>query len=282
MSPRALGRGAERRFLLAVAPDEGEPELAPEDVPHALRVLRLAPGDRLLGLDGRGAAWPLRVTRVERAKLRLERDGEPRREPAAGEPGAPRAFLELVVALPRGERAEAMATRLSELGASRLVPWVVERSPSAERELSPARRRRLERALAEATKQCGRLWLPELGAVLRGLPSAPPVHAHERTPRGAPEARASATAVLDPRSGEGFLGWAGEQARLGTRRLRVFVGPEGGLSPEEGQGLRELGALPLALARETLRIETAAEAAAALVEASWLEHAGAQERGQPR
>lgn len=255
MSPRAVGRGAERRFLLAEPPERGRARLAPEDVPHALRVLRLVAGDRLTGLDGRGGAWPLRVRAVARDALELELDGEPRREPPPGAPGSSLPFLELVVALPRGERAEALATRVTELGAARLVPWIVERSVAAERELPPSRRRRLERAFAEATKQCGRLWLPELAEPLHGLPAS----------------MDGESAFLSPHAGPSLLGWARAHAGRGTPSVRLFVGPEGGLTDREEQGLRALGAPGLLLAPHVLRIETAAEAAAAVLVASWIE-----------
>ena len=42
--------------------------LGPEEE-HALRVLRLQPGDSLLGLDGRGRRWRLRVEQVATARL---------------------------------------------------------------------------------------------------------------------------------------------------------------------------------------------------------------------
>jgi 16S rRNA (uracil1498-N3)-methyltransferase len=255
MSPRpqrAGGRAAVaplRRFLLAIAPDAGRPELRPEDAVHALRVLRLGAGDRILGLDGRGAAWPLAVRAVSAGRIELEPAGEPLREPRPGDAGARLPWIEVRVAWPRAGRPEAMLERLAQLGAMRIVAWVGERSGPHGRHAG-ARVERLERVLAEACKQCGRLWLPELGAPLEGV---------------APLAAGVAGAVLDPAAGDLLGDWARAELARGARRLCLAVGPEGGLSPAELAALGAQGFRAARLGPHVLRIETAAEAALAIV-----------------
>ncbi len=44
----------------------------------------------------------------------------------------------------------------------------------------------------------------------------------------------------------------------------VVIGPEGGLTPDEVSALTSLGATPVRLAMDTLRVETAAVSAAAV------------------
>lgn len=252
--------GSPRRLWLARPPNVsgggGPPELAEGELHHARNVLRLQTGDPVLGLDGVGGAWPLRVTAVGRQDLVLELDGEPRREPAPGTGpgtgtdtgtggGGPR--LEVALSLPKGGRAEESVDRLTQLGVDRVHALVCERTPPHARELSAGRRRRLERAAREACKQAIRLWVPEIlgPTALADLWTAPP------TP----------TAFLDPQASRPLAAWLGELPD--PREVRVVVGPEGGFTETELAGAA--GAAACWLGPHVLRIETAAELAAGLV-----------------
>jgi len=244
-----------RRFLLSVTPEADRPELAPADARHALRVLRLEPGDRLVGLDGRGRAWPLRVVAAGRAGLELASDGPPRAEPEPGAPGSGLPWIELALPLPRGARAEGMLERLVQLGLARLTPLVTERTAPHASERSATRIERLERVAAEAMKQCGRLWACELAPqetldAWLGRAGARRIVLCAPDPGAAPLAR-----VLSDLPG-------GRWTR--TEPLCVLIGPEGGLTPAEQAAARAAGARPARLAAHTLRTETAAEAALAI------------------
>lgn len=239
-----------RAFFLAVHPDRGVAELEPEDAAHARRVLRLGVGDTLVGLDGEGGRWPLRVSRSSGGSFEVEATGEPLQEPRPGELGAPLPWIELAVSLPREKRAEAMLDRLVQLGASALTPLWCERSQGPLRELSETRSRRLLRTAREACKQCGRSWLPILH------PTCVPADLLGARPRGP-------VALLDPDAAESLLEWAREiEPGTGTEEapLLLIVGPEGGFSEAERADLVAGGARPVGLGPHTLRIETAAEA----------------------
>ena len=242
-----------RRFLLARTPLEGAPELLAEDREHALRVLRVSAGDRVLGLDGRGRAWELEVTLAERRRLVLQARGPAREEPPAGAPGAPLDWIEVACPLPKAGRAEDMFDRLTQLGVARLVPLVCERAEPQARELSQGRRKRLERAAREAIKQCGRLWLPEL---------AEPVDFDELLQ--APGTRV-VLAAKAPRSLAAVLSDSGSGAHwVREAPLTLIAGPEGGFTDEERAALQASGAQTARLAPYVLRIETAVEAALAV------------------
>ncbi len=242
----AEGGAAGRRFVLAVSPATGAPRLTPEDSQHALRVLRLTAGDTLVGLDGCGAAWPLRIRAADRRELELEVAGDPERAPAPGSRGP---AIEVALSLPRGNRAEDLMGTLTQLGIQRLTPLVLRRSPPHAREAGAARRERLLRAGREAAKQCGRLWFPEVGE-----PST--LSAWLATRTGVP------LAWLDPYAAEGLLGW---DAPHRAAPLALAFGPEGGFAPEEEAALAAHGARRARLGGHILRLETAAAAAVAVV-----------------
>lgn len=233
----------------------GRPRLAAEDERHAAQVLRLAAGDGLIGLDGRGGRLALRVVAVRKGALELEPAGPQSHEPAPGAEGAPLPWFELAIAWPRRNRVEDMLTRLAQLGAAAIRPLAARRR--GPEELPSGAPARMTRVLREACKQCGRSWVPELEPTL--------------TPEELARARpAGALAVLDPYLGLPFDTWLRSlqpsPAGLGTRErpLVVAIGPEGGWAAEELDVFREHGATPCWLGPHLLRVETAAEAAMAV------------------
>ncbi len=253
MSPRAPGDAALRRFALTGPPAGGRAQLADGEIEHARRVLRLVAGDRLVGLDGQGAAWPLVVRRSDAREFQVEGDGDPEVEPAPGELGARLPWIEVVCALPRGERAEAMVDRLVQLGVAAIRPLAAERASPAARGESDRRAERLQRIAREACKQSGRLWWPE-------------IHAPETL--AAVLARPARTdLLLDPLARQALFELVAPTHPSGTREepLRCWIGPEGGFSPAEDAALDAAGSVRARLAPHVLRIETAAEAAVAVV-----------------
>ncbi|MFN0243870.1 MAG: RsmE family RNA methyltransferase [Planctomycetota bacterium] len=253
MSPRGRSPGdaAERRFFLERTPDEGEPALAAADERHALRVLRLGPGDPLSGLDGAGAEWPLRVVAAGPRELALVVSGAPRRDPAPGEPGSALPWIQLAFPPPRAGRAEELVDHAVQLGAAALAPLVTERSHVA----SGERSERWERVARESCKQSGRLWLPVIGPRVSVTEFAPP---------------SARVLVFDPRAPRSLSEWLAEHAPGGAtafdraRPLVLVVGPEGGWTEGELDTLAARGAQRLCLSPHILRIETAAEAALAI------------------
>lgn len=244
--------------MLAGEPVGGEARLRASETRHAVRVVRIRPGDRIWGLDGVGRSWPLSVEAVERGLPSLRVAGDPICEPAPGEEGAPLPWIEAAVSLPRAGRAEDMLDRLVQLGVGALRPLVCARSQGGAKRLSPARLRRLQRTTEEACKQSRRVWLPPIH------PACAPAELTGTT-------HPFALLVLDREAPTKLVDWARGLtggARATRERPLVFaVGPEGGLTPEERSALEGAGATALSIGPHVLRIETAAEAAlAALVQ----------------
>ncbi len=247
---------AVRRFALRGPPAGGRFEFESGEVEHALRVLRLGPGDRLIGLDGIGGAWPLVVRASGRRELEVEPDGDPTREPAPGEIGAPLPWIEVCVPLPRGDRAEALVERLVQLGAAAIRPLATERAHPEARAEGARRAERLLRTAREAMKQSGRLWATEIHAI-------EPVASVLARP-------AALDLLLDPRAERSALTELAAALLRGTaaRPLRLWVGPEGGFAPSEVAAFTATGVKSLRLAPHILRIETAAEAGLAVLVAA--------------
>jgi 16S rRNA (uracil1498-N3)-methyltransferase len=258
------------RFFLAsdCRPGEGPLELAPGETEHATRVLRLGAGDALVGLDGRGTAWPLAIRALERRGSRepalvLELAGPAWREAEPGAPGSREPWIEAAVAWPRASLAEDLLGRLTQLGVSAIVPLHCRESGAAARAGSIGRIERLEQVLRAAVKQSRRVWLPELRAAV--VPA-------ELAARLAGDGRGRA-ALLEPGAAQSLLHWLGAlpgpAREWGTRQrpLWLIVGPEGGFDAAERADLIGAGAAAAALVPHVLRIETAAALAVGLAAA---------------
>ncbi|MFM7250499.1 MAG: RsmE family RNA methyltransferase [Planctomycetaceae bacterium] len=222
------------RFLLPSPPRDGRATLQGDEARHLARVLRAKPGDEVTVFDGAGHAWRARVAAVARDTVGLEI--------VAALPAAPaaRVSLSIAVALPKGDRQKWLAEKLSELGVERLLPLVTERGVA---EATDAARARLERAVIEACKQCGRDRLMAID---------PPRTVAEAVAGAAPGTR---LLLADPRA-------AAPPATAAVSAL-VLVGPEGGFTAQEESAAVAAGAERILLAPHVLRVETAAVAAAA-------------------
>jgi 16S rRNA (uracil1498-N3)-methyltransferase len=219
---------------------------------HARRVLRLQPGDAVELFDGRGRVAIGTVASLQgRVLIEITRTlTVPPLKPT----------LELAVALPKAGRADDMVNQLVQLGVDRLLPLRTARGTVDPRD---AKIERFERIVIEACKQCGRADLmtidgpTELAAALQIDPGASGrggdlrLVAALNVPSGLAAARAT-PAVLDERL-------------TAAARVRVFIGPEGGWTDAELKQLIAGGCLTWQLGPHTLRIATAAAAAAAIV-----------------
>src|SRR5205823_11771974 len=121
---------------------------------HLATVCRLRPGDAVCLFNGDGRQYPAAVVEVGKRAVTLQVQGstEPRRE---------RGFrLEVAAPLPKGDRAQFLLEKLTELGVTAFVPLRTRRSVVHPGE---AKYDKLRRYVIEASKQCGRNVLLEVG-----------------------------------------------------------------------------------------------------------------------
>jgi 16S rRNA (uracil1498-N3)-methyltransferase len=219
----------------------GRARLEPAEWHYLRGVLRLAPGAPLEVFDGEGGVHEAEVPR----------EGEPLLLGPGRRADPPRATIWLAFAPPRGDRADWVVQKATELGAVRLVPFEAERSvvrlAGARAE---ARARRWRRIAAEAARQCGRADVPTVDA-----------------PTTFPGALALAPAAF--RRLVLFEG-GGEPFELGLDRSApghlLAVGPEGGFAAGEVSAAAAAGGRVVSLGPRILRAETAALAAVALAQ----------------
>jgi 16S rRNA (uracil1498-N3)-methyltransferase len=232
-----------RILVTQTIPDTGQViAISGEEAAHAVRVKRLEPGDTLELLDGAGIIAAAEVRAIGRGSKRdgptLEARITQRQEVLPAVPS-----LEVYTATPKGGRVDEMIDQLSQVGAATWGPLETARGIVEPRE---RKLERLERLTHEAAKQCGRAWLLriERPATLSGLLAGKDCRVILADASGIP---------YDPATVRG------------VPRVRLLIGPEGGWTAEELDLARSLGAAIARFGPHTMRIETAAVAAAAVV-----------------
>ena len=227
-------------------PVENTAALPADEARHAEKVLRLRPGDEICAMDGAGRRW--RAAFIGDGRVRLI-EALPDNECAAR--------ITVYEGLPKADKLDFIAQKLTELGAARLVPVKMERCVvKLDAKDGLKRRERLQKIAREAAKQCG-----------RGLPMAV---SEPMDWRAALEAMRRHDALIVPwEEASGARMQDAFAALPDACDIGVVIGPEGGMSPEEVEAMREIGGQTVTLGPRILRTETAAVVAAALAMQLW-------------
>ena len=222
------------RFHVNVELFPGQVVIDGPEAHHLGTVCRVRPGHAVVLFNGDGHEYPATVAEVGRRAVAVE-VGE-RRTPARESASR----LHVASALPKGDRAQFLVEKLTELGVAVLTPLVTERTVVQPRE---GKVDKLERYVIEASKQCGRNVLMRID---------PP----QRWPDFVRDPSLPILRYVAHPEGEG------ERVEEGGDRV-VAIGPEGGWTDAEVALALEAGWRRLSLGPRILRIETAAMAAAA-------------------
>ncbi len=211
---------------------------------HLSRVLRLRPHAALTLFNGLGGEYGARIERMQGSEVTVVLEEH---RPIERESPFP---LTLAQGISRGERMDLVVQKATELGVSRLVPVLTERSVVRLDAEQSDRKSSHWRAIAVAAcEQCGRNRLPEVA-----LPG--PLQAFLRQP-----ADESVQLLLSPSAPRRI-----EEVPRPANGAIVLIGPEGGLSEEEQELARQAGYTAVNLGPRVLRSETAAIAALTLLQ----------------
>jgi 16S rRNA (uracil1498-N3)-methyltransferase len=210
---------------------------------HIMRVLRLREGDALTLFDGRGGEYGARISgfRKDSVQVDVKEHRDVERESALD--------LTLAQGISRGERMDWVMQKATELGVTRIIPIVTERTVVKLDERQADRKIEHWRAIVvSACEQCGRNRVPEVT-----LPQ-PYIEAVRSIDTAVTRVLLSPTGTLRARD-------------LGKpTRIAMLIGPEGGLSENEQEAAIAAGFQPLRMGPRILRTETAAIAALAALQ----------------
>ena len=225
------------RLLVETSLLNEESPVLPADAARHLKVIRPKDGEEIELFDGRGS-W--RVYAWFNG-LRAKSDNR-----TIGQTGN---SLTLFACVTKGSRWDWTIEKATELGVTRIVPVISERTivriPKSER---AAKRERWMRIAEDAARQSDAKWLPEIHEAV-DFKDALPLVRETTCFIGAltnPPPRPLAAAIEDFRRKTGDL-----------KDVSTFVGPEGDFTPEELAALMEI-ATPTSFGPTVLRAETAA------------------------
>lgn len=207
-------------------------ELPADEAAHALRVLRLQPGDEVRLTDGQGGFYHARISECNRKRCMVEVIEREEQAPLW------RGHLHLALAPTKNmDRMEWLAEKATEIGFDELTflncQWSERRIVKGER---------IEKILISAMKQSLKARLPKLNDITD-----------------------FAQFVKQPVSGQKFIAHCHEgektplrQALQPAQDALVLIGPEGDFSPDEVALAVAEGFTPVTLGNTRLRTETAA------------------------
>lgn len=242
------------RFFVPPTAIQGDRVTLTGPVVHQLaHVLRLRPGERIIVLDDSGWEYTVELERLgrERAQGRLVGRAEAQTEPCAR--------ITLYQAVLKRERFEWVLEKGTELGIIGFVPIFCARSVVRDPEAVGKKLPRWRAIIREAAEQSGRGRLPRLET---------------------PLSFAAACQQAQAAGGLSLLAWEGESTtslkaalraepaaniQHPTSNFQLFIGPEGGFTPEEVRLAEAHGIVPITLGRRILRAETAGLVAAVAI-----------------
>lgn len=223
------------RFYTPLPLAPGEFTLSGPEAHHMLAVRRFAIGDRVTIFNGDGGEYSAEIVGSTKKIVSLilgNREETDRELPFS---------IEIATTWPKGDRADFLLEKLVELGTTRLVPIIAERSVVTPKE---TKRQAWERAVIEASKQCGRNRLMNISTPMKLADYLRSCTATTRWILHTQPDLSTAPPIAD-------------------RTVACLIGPEGGFTSGEIERALSTGWKPTSLGSRILRIETAAIAIAA-------------------
>jgi len=228
------------RFYAPTSFDEPVVKLTGIEAHHLINVLRLKAGEQVVLFDGAGTEATAEIVSTSKRSIELRI-----LEKRFALLDAERAII-LGTAVPKGDRFRWLVEKATELGVTKLVPLITERSIV---EPGSGKLEKMKQSVIAACKQCGRNQLMQIDE---------PTNWNRFL---ANESQTGSLFIAHP---------AGESVGTAIQHLKeetpavLAVGPEGGFTEAEIEAARNAGAKLISLGPNILRIETAAVALSAV------------------
>lgn len=219
--------------------------LTGDDEKHIKTVLRAREGEEITVCDGEGMDYQCRILSLEKGVVTEILSSAPCDV-------EPETKITLYQGLPKADKMEWIIQKCVELGVERIVPVSTERAIVKLDKKEGKKLERWQKIAEAAAKQSGRGIIPQMGERVLSFG----------------EAVVEATKLdgaLIPYEKEEERGIRQFVRDFSGKSIGVFIGPEGGFSPEEVALAEEAGILPVTLGKRILRTETAGMTTVALL-----------------
>lgn len=216
------------------------------DVKHITRVLRLTPGEKIDVAAGAGKEFEVIIREITNKEVLCQIAAQ---RNVSTEPPV---SLTLYQGLPKSDKMELVIQKVTEVGITRVVPVICERTVvKLDDKKASERQVRWQRIAEEAAKQSRRTAIPEVSAPISFTSAVSQINSdifaimpwEEHSANGLKE-------MLKPVSG---------------KHIAVFIGPEGGFTRSEAELAKNKGIRLVSLGPRIMRTETAGIITVAIV-----------------
>ena len=239
-----------RRFFVTTEAIQGDTVVFDAELArHMGKVLRLSSGEQVTVSTGDGTAYLVQLDNFEKDSVtghileRMENLQETELK------------VVLYQGMPKGDKLELIIQKCTELGVGAVVP--VETSRSVVHLDSSKASKKLDRwqkIAQEASQQSKRVQVPMIG----------PYYNWKQLLKELEQAEGLTIVFWEDEQTQSLKALLRSQAEK-PQRINLVVGPEGGLSEEEVEQLRALGAVSASLGKRILRTETAGMAGISMI-----------------
>jgi 16S rRNA (uracil1498-N3)-methyltransferase len=227
-----------RFFFVDELPDLGEKSWQPPlELARHIRALRISIGSEVVLLPQIGGGVVAQL--LENGNLFVKSQ--------ANRPEIDLPDISLASAWPKGSRGDDLIRRATELGALRIVPLTCERSVTGKNDLSSSKVSRWHKISKEVCQQCRRPDLPIIDGDLMSLKQLATEFKNHQLICLSPSALPLQQTLAN-----------------NSKPILLIVGPEGGLSTDEENLLKQHGAVLASIGPTILRIEAAGPSAIAI------------------
>ena len=221
--------------------------LTGDEAHHCRDVMRCSVGDRVIAFNGAGTESESEITDSNKGRVELK-------PLLTSQTPRPPAILTLGQAIPKGKNMDLIIQKATELGASKIVPLLSERTVVQLGGDDLAKKQeKWQRVALEACKQCGQNWLPEVTTPVSVEKFLSSVSDTFRLVAAISDQAAPLKTIL------------GEVEGDRPTSATMMIGPEGDFTPAEISQSLGAGFAPLSLGPIVLRSETAAIYALSIV-----------------
>lgn len=210
-----------------------------DEAHHILDVMRLKKGDSITAFDGEGREYEGIIRDTEKKKVTIEIKNTRK----VVEDG--KVKITLAQSISKGDKTDFIIEKAVELGASEIIPLITERTiVRFDSRKEAAKNKRWSNIALSASKQCGRLKIPQVH----------PVTDFNSALNSVKNYNLALMACLC----KDTMGIKEVLRDFKEGSVIVFIGPEGDFTEEEINRARNAGCRLISLGPRVLRVETAA------------------------
>ncbi len=213
---------------------------------HIIHVKRLKIGDNIVVFNGTGDEFEAEIEDIEdnRVNVRINQQRTISKENIVG--------IDIAFAIPKGKRSHLLIQKCAELGVHKLIPVNYARSVVKLKDDCSLKIEKWQKIAIEASKQCGRNTITEIGEVVDFDNILNTINSYELP--------LFACNQSDSDNLKNTL-----QEHTKPNNILSFIGPEGGFTSNEIEMAKRVGCKFVSLGSQILRIETAAIAVSAIL-----------------